>query len=132
MCSCLITCSGNNSIIRVLPNLLWKRQSLLVLYHGSSDGRCYRLHLHETTVQSLQQKLAKPSSQKTPCDCCYVGNHVKHLGSWYYSMSAFLHFNKLVHTKVEGFMSIQIPQSKMEGSEVISCTGSKQCPVTIR
>ena len=108
----------------------------------------------KSTVQGLQRKLAKPVVIKLPVTVAMleaIVDNAERSGSLadlrlakacVVGYAAFLRFNELVHIKAEdikveeGFMSIQIPQSKTDqlrkGNEVVvSRTGSKLCPVSI-
>ena len=108
----------------------------------------------KSTVQGLQRKLARPVVKKLPVTVAMleaIVDNAEHSGSLtdlrlatacVVGYAAFLRFNELVHIKAEdikveeGFMSIQIPQSKTDqlrkGNEVVvSRTGSKLCPVSI-
>ena len=105
----------------------------------------------KSTVQGLQRKLAKPVVKKLPVTVAMLEAIVDDAGSLanlrlatacVIGCAGVLRFNELVHIKAEdikveeGFMSIQIPQSKTnqlrKGSEVVvSWTGSKLCPVSI-
>ena len=108
----------------------------------------------KSTVQGLQRKLPKPVVKKLPVTVAMLEVIVDsaecsgsladlHLATaCVIGYAAFLHFNELVHIKAEnikveeGFMSIQIPQSKTDqlckGNEVVmSRLGSRLCPVSI-
>ena len=108
----------------------------------------------KSTMQGLQRKVAKPVVKKLPVTMAMLkaivddAEHSKSLANLRLATAcvtgyaAFFCFNELVHIKAEnieveeGFMSIQIPQSKTDqlqkGREVVvSWTGSKLCPVSI-